>query len=261
MKFLAAILLFLATVLAMVDAHGYMLQPPIRGGINVDNKRMKGYNALHHSFLGYRAKGYTLTYPCGGYPVGQVTNMKAGEVINVRFGASGMKAADLKRQVPSKGYKKKGSIKQARHGGGFCEFSLSYDNAKTFYTIARYSRTCPDAYHRWKVRIPSNAPSCTTRGQCLFVWTWTASILDQFYMNCADINLRGAKGGKLDKKKHPTIQLFDFKSSKLKTQPRQRIITPGDGEKLWEGMGPNKNEEKMNLRNELPPLPKFTRRP
>ena len=110
------------------------------------------------------------------------------------------------------------------------------------------------AYYRWPVRIPPRAPSCTTKGRCLFVWTWTANILDQFYMNCADISLQGVKGGSLPK---IPIQLFDFKSSKLKKQPLQRITAPGDGSKHRSGPGPNPTEVKKNLRNELVPLPKF----
>ncbi|KAF9978617.1 hypothetical protein BGZ73_001533 [Actinomortierella ambigua] len=248
MKFLANIIVLLATVLAMAAAHGTIVYPPPRGGMGERN-----YNGRVHAFLGYRDKVHSVTYPCGGYPVGRVTPMRAGQRIDVRFGSSSMPNSNIKNQ-PKKPSSPKNEFSQARHGGGFCEFSLSYDNGKTFYTIARYTRTCPDAYYRWPVRIPPRAPSCTQRGRCLFVWTWTANILDQFYMNCADIELRGVKGGSLPK---VPIQLFDFRSKLLKKQPQLRITAPGDGIKHRSGTGPISKEVKMNLRNQLPPLPKF----
>lgn len=52
------------------------------------------------------------------------------------------------------------NIDQARHGGGTCEFSLSYDGGKSFHVIATYTKTCPDAGYEWPVKIPKNAPSC-----------------------------------------------------------------------------------------------------
>ncbi|KAG0269908.1 hypothetical protein DFQ27_001457 [Actinomortierella ambigua] len=248
MKSLASIILFLATFVAVVSAHGALLFPTPRGGY-----RTKGYNGRVHAFLGYRDKVHSLTYPCGGFPPVPPTPMRAGQRIDVRFAVPKMPDRDFNKQPkkPSSGKQ----MEQARHGGGFCEFSLSYDNGKTFYTIARYSRTCPDAYYLWPVRIPPRAPSCTRKGQCLFVWTWTAHILDQFYMNCADITLRGSSKPNL---KRVPIQMFDFRSKLLKKQPQLRITAAdGDGGKTKAGPGPNPNEIRMNLKNQLPPLPKF----
>lgn len=75
----------------------------------------------------------------------------------------------------------KKSIDEARHGGGLCEFSLSYDGGKSFHVIATYTKTCPDAAYEWPVRIPDNIRSCDDPGKCLFAWSWTAALIAQFY--------------------------------------------------------------------------------
>ncbi|KAF9367477.1 hypothetical protein CPC16_006459, partial [Podila verticillata] len=117
-----------------------------------------------------------MRFPCGGYaPSGKVTNMKAGQVIPVRFYASGMKSKDIAKQPKITSANRQ--FAQARHGGGTCEFSLSYDGGKSFRLIGRYTKSCPDAYYEWPVRIPKNVPSCTTKNKCLFVWSWTAHVL------------------------------------------------------------------------------------
>ncbi|KAI8594436.1 hypothetical protein EDD21DRAFT_88668 [Dissophora ornata] len=68
------------------------------------------------AFIGFKDSKWNMRFPCGGYAPGPVTNMKAGDTVNVRFFASGMKAADIKKQPkptsPSK------QFSQARHGGG-----------------------------------------------------------------------------------------------------------------------------------------------
>ncbi|KAF9105151.1 hypothetical protein BGX27_009790 [Mortierella sp. AM989] len=230
MKFVALLLVFV-TLLANVAAHGGLLYPPPRGGYGT-----KHYNGRFHTWIGYKDKVWTQRFPCGGYKMGPITKMKAGQVINVRFFASSMKAKDIKTQPklvsPSR------QFKQARHGGGTCEFSLSYDGGKTFRRIARYTRSCPDSYYLWPVRIPKNVPSCTTKGKCLFVWSWTANILAQYYQNCADIHLTGVKGGKLPPK---GIAIVDFKGRKM------GVTAPGDGIKHTAGKGPTKKQINDNM--------------
>ncbi|KAG0371331.1 hypothetical protein BC939DRAFT_504772 [Gamsiella multidivaricata] len=230
MKFIAT-LLVLVSLIASATAHMALLYPTPRGGYGT-----KQYNGRIHTWIGYKDKTWTQRFPCGGYAPGPVTNMKAGQVINVRFLASSMKAKDIKTQPKPTSSSKQFS--QARHGGGTCEFSLSYDGGKTFRLIGRYAKTCPDAYYHWPVRIPKNVPSCTTKNKCLFVWSWTANILAQYYHNCADIRLTGVKGGKLPKK---GIQVVDFKPYKMK------VTANGDGNKHKSGGGPTKKEINDNM--------------
>ncbi|KAI7830171.1 hypothetical protein BC939DRAFT_301265 [Gamsiella multidivaricata] len=119
-----------------------------------------------------------------------------------------------------------------------CEFSLSYDGGKTFRLIGRYTKSCPDAYYEWPVKIPSNVPSCTKKNQCLFVWSWVASILPQYYQNCADVSIEGVDGGKLPSR---SIQMVDFPGHP------QRVTAPGDGAGENMGKGPNPSEVEANL--------------
>ncbi|KAF9088028.1 hypothetical protein BGX27_002809 [Mortierella sp. AM989] len=231
MKFTVALLLIISYI-AVASAHMGMLYPTPRGGYGT-----KQYNGRFHAFIGYKDSRWTLRFPCGGYAPGPVTKMKAGEVINVRFYSSSMKSADLKKQPRPTSPKRQFS--QARHGGGQCEFSLSYDGGKTFGLIGRYTRTCPDAYYQWPVKIPKNVPSCTTKNKCLFVWSWTANILPQWYMNCADIRLSGVANGKRPK---GDIQIVDFKGRKT------GVKAPGDGNSHRSSTGPSKKEIENNMK-------------
>lgn len=43
----------------------------------------------------------------------------------------------------------KNKMSEARHGGGMCEFSLSYDGGESFHVIGTYTKTCPDGMLRF----------------------------------------------------------------------------------------------------------------
>ncbi|KAG0223627.1 hypothetical protein BGW42_005743 [Actinomortierella wolfii] len=196
-----------------------MMRPVPRGGYGT-----KDYNGRVHAWIGYKG----LKYPCGGFPPGPVTKMKAGEQIDVLFWTPGITDTT---KIPTK------KLKQARHGGGFCEFSLSRDGGKSFQVIGSYSYSCPDVYYSWPVRIPRNIPDCKEKGKCLFAWSWTANLVKQFYHNCADVEISGVKNGKW-----PTtnIQLYDFKPHPYRT-------FPGDGKSHDKGKGPDPRERARNL--------------
>ncbi|KAF9896673.1 hypothetical protein BX616_006973, partial [Lobosporangium transversale] len=190
------------------------------------------------TFIGYEDDTWKARFPCGGFAPGPVTELKAGEVVPVRFLASSMKKKDIKTQPRPTNSKHR--FKQARHGGGTCEFSLSYNGGRTFHLIGRYTKSCPDAYYEWPVKIPSNVPSCNKKNQCLFVWSWTANILPQYYQNCADVIIKGVANGKLPSK---GIEIVDFPGHK------QGVKAPGDGAGENMGKGPNKHEINANLNN------------
>ncbi|KAF9346817.1 hypothetical protein BGX26_001670 [Mortierella sp. AD094] len=207
-----------------------LLYPMPRGGIR-DTKQFDG---KVHAFIGFDSDR---ALPCNGYKnPGPVTNLKAGEVINVRFWGPALPEKYLDT-LPPKG-SASSQINQARHGGGLCQFSLSYDNGKTFHLIGQYSKSCPDFYYDWPVKIPENAPSCDKPGQCLFVWSWTAVNVPQFYINCADVTIQGkASGGKLNSK---SIQIDDAKGYKM------GVTEPGDGAGDKRGNGPIQSQVQAN---------------
>ncbi|KAF9936731.1 hypothetical protein BGZ75_005372 [Mortierella antarctica] len=179
-----------------------------------------------HSWIGDRGK----KFPCGGYPKGPVTEYRAGQVIPVRFWTFGV--ADYKKFPPTI----KGGD-QARHGGGYCEFSLSYDGGKQWKVIGQYTRTCPDIFYEWPVLIPKNAPSCTDSNKCLFSFSWVAFSVNQFYHHCANVIIHGVKNGKL-----PTL---DMTVQDLK-DPR-RVHAEGDRKKgKGRGSGPDPSEVRLN---------------
>jgi hypothetical protein len=86
----------------------------------------------------------------------------------------------------------------APHGGGHCQWALSYDGEKTWVVIKTEIRTClqitPDMYdsYRIPVKLPIDAPS----GNVTFMWLWINAIGDrELYSNCADIWIDGQNGG------------------------------------------------------------------
>ncbi|KAG0314145.1 hypothetical protein BGZ99_008343 [Dissophora globulifera] len=202
------------------EAHMALLYPTPRGGFGT-----KAFDGRIHTFIGYQG----LKYPCGGYPKGPVTHFKAGDLVDVRFWTPELKDVT---KLPTK------KMSQARHGGGLCEFSLSYDGGNSFNVIASYSKTCPDAFYKWPVRIPSNVPGCNKSGKCLFSWSWTANLVPQFYHNCADVTIQAtSKSTRMPTQK---MQKYDFKGVK------QNVVFPGDGSSHGEGKGPLANEKAAN---------------
>ncbi|KAG9063854.1 hypothetical protein KI688_003966 [Linnemannia hyalina] len=213
-------------------AHMSLLYPVARGS---PGDKQFDYEA--HEFVGYSNKR---TLPCNGYnKVGHITKLKAGQIINTRFWGSALKKnynSDLP-QRPRSGGKQ---INQARHGGGFCQYSLSYDGGKTFHLIAEYKESCPDFYYEWPVKIPDNVPSCNERGKCLFVWSWIAVNVPQFYISCADVEIDGVNNGKWSQKKG--IQIVDAPGYP------QNVVKPGDDAGNKMGKGPHPDDIARNLK-------------
>ncbi|KAF9930834.1 hypothetical protein FBU30_011201 [Linnemannia zychae] len=215
-------------------AHMGLLYPPARGSI-VDRKQ---YDGETHAFIAYDRKR---TLPCNGYnKVGPITPLKAGQIVNARFWGPAL-SDKYNNNLPPMPIGKSKELNQARHGGGFCQFSLSYDGGKSFHLIAEYHRSCPDFYYAWPVKIPDNVPDCHERGKCLFVWSWTAVNVPQFYINCADVVIDGVKGGKWNSKKG--IEIVDAPG-----HPKN-VVKPGDGFGDSMGRGPSEDDKQRNLHN------------
>ncbi|KAJ1910731.1 hypothetical protein IWQ60_010500 [Tieghemiomyces parasiticus] len=83
----------------------------------------------------------------------------------------------------------------AIHGGGNCQFSLSYDGGKTFVVIMTIMRTCFKNGLKFSVPIPPNAPS---GDMVVFSWSWANAVGNrEFYQTCSDIAIKGKTGGSI----------------------------------------------------------------
>ncbi|KAG0051653.1 hypothetical protein BGZ83_003483 [Gryganskiella cystojenkinii] len=87
----------------------------------------------------------------------------------------------------------------AAHGGGHCQWALSYDNGKTWVVIKTLIRDClrgvPNSgSYAVSVPIPKNAPS----GKVVFQWLWNNAIGNrELYSNCVDMEIKGTNGGSI----------------------------------------------------------------
>ncbi|KAJ2705019.1 hypothetical protein FB645_002805 [Coemansia sp. IMI 203386] len=87
------------------------------------------------------------------------------------------------------------------HSGGHCQFSISYDNGKTFAVIHEELQYCfvgskPDDYTE-EVSIYDytfTLPDLPASDTAVFVWTWVAAVGNrEFFMNCADIIIENSE--------------------------------------------------------------------
>ncbi|KAJ2454631.1 hypothetical protein EV183_001379 [Coemansia sp. RSA 2336] len=112
----------------------------------------------------------------------------------------------------------------AAHGGGHCQFSLSYDGGKTFVVIHEELQYCffngPSSGNTAQVteytfKLPAEVPNSDS---VIAAWTWVNAIGNrEFYMNCADIKIVGSSSSSYTGKEivianhqgYPTIQQFN----------------------------------------------------
>ncbi|KAG0289641.1 hypothetical protein BGZ96_006835 [Linnemannia gamsii] len=157
-----------------------------------------------------------LSTPCGRYqsiascpepPPGQVRDVN----INAPIGTNiGINQKLCKSSVPypfsSRTIYKAGETIQtaysigSSHGGGHCQWALSYDGEKTWVVIKTMIRAClqvsPDLEVQAKYRIPVQLPDDLPSGNVTFMWLWFNAIGQrELYSNCADIRVVGRDGG------------------------------------------------------------------
>ncbi|KAJ2612353.1 hypothetical protein H4S08_002737 [Coemansia sp. RSA 1365] len=85
----------------------------------------------------------------------------------------------------------------AVHGGGHCQFSLSYDGGKTFAVVHQLIKYCfvggdgvpGGRTNKYTFDLPKNVPSSD---KVVFAWSWINNLGNrEFYMNCADVTISG----------------------------------------------------------------------
>ncbi|KAJ2522758.1 hypothetical protein H4217_000545 [Coemansia sp. RSA 1939] len=112
------------------------------------------------------------------------------------------------------------------HNGGHAQFSVSYDNGKTFavvYEVLEHAFYNKNTYSdtpevlKYTFTLPTDLPSSE---KAVFAWSWVSPKADgstSFYMNCADVEIKGSSstsytGRKTviaDVKGYPTIAASD----------------------------------------------------
>ncbi|KAG5459138.1 MAG: hypothetical protein BJ554DRAFT_497, partial [Olpidium bornovanus] len=110
-------------------------------------------------------------FPCKGYPPkGNVATLRAGGEVRVELTGG------------------------APHGGGHCQFAVSYDGGRSFGVLKTLVRNCMAGGEGLTpaVALPADLPACSS---CVFAWTWINAIGNrEFYMNCADVEIQSAGG-------------------------------------------------------------------
>ncbi|KAG0049899.1 hypothetical protein BGZ83_005274, partial [Gryganskiella cystojenkinii] len=155
-----------------------------------------------------------LKFPCArGSPLAGCPKPSAGQTIdydlNSPIGTHDSKNSPIcKNIVPSQTrtkIKAGASISTqynvgASHGGGHCQWALSYDGGKTWVVLKTVLRSClkgisQGGQYSVSVPIPKTAPN----GNAVFMWLWNnAQGNRELYSNCADITIEnGANGGSL----------------------------------------------------------------
>ena len=145
-----------------VYAHIFMQSPPSRRNKYSEyytNNRLVDYNIM----APLNIPGYS--FPCKGFPKGPATADFYSKNIAVTLEGS------------------------AVHGGGHCQFGISYDDTN-FVVLKTVIRTCLIDGMSYNVPLPSNMPS----GKVTFFWTWVNAIGNrEYYMECADVNIQNGQ--------------------------------------------------------------------
>ncbi|KAJ2826188.1 hypothetical protein IWW50_002493 [Coemansia erecta] len=81
----------------------------------------------------------------------------------------------------------------ATHGGGHCQFSLSYDSDKTFVVVHEIFGHCfgeDQSQREFTFTLPAGLPSSKSAD---FAWTWVPAMsgAPEFYMGCSNVAIKG----------------------------------------------------------------------
>jgi hypothetical protein len=86
----------------------------------------------------------------------------------------------------------------AKHGGGHCQWAISYDQGKTSVVIHTLIREClRSATDGGTFSIPVPIPKGLPNGKATFMWIWNNAIGNrELYCNCAEIEIVGGSNVK-----------------------------------------------------------------
>jgi hypothetical protein len=133
----------------------------------------------------------------------------------------------------------------AVHGGGSCQFAVSYDAGMTWGVLHSIVGNCPTEGASYTFDVPAGLPSAKN---VLFAWTWFNKVGNrEMYMNCAAVDVMGSSGSielpKMFEANHfadqcttPDSQDVDFAKPTLNNCPADKLVTPDM--KVTIGSGP-----------------------
>ena len=113
----------------------------------------------------------------------------------------------------------------ATHNGGSCQFSLSYDEGKTFHVIKSIEGNCAGGpnNNKFDFTVPADAKS----GKAIFAWTWFNHTGNrEMYMNCAAVTITGSGTSTLADR--PEIFVANV-GKQCKTQDESDLAFPDPG--------------------------------
>jgi hypothetical protein len=168
-------LFYLANLLLGINAHISMSYP-----ISRRNQLSKFYRDSNNVDYDLRtplyAKPNNFTFPCKGFPVGPSTTTYNDNTISITLEGT------------------------AVHGGGHCQFGISYDN-KNFLVLKTVLNSCLLDTMTYTFNLPDNAPG----SDLIVFWTWINRIGNrEYYMECADVTVNN--NSIIDKNKEVTLK-------------------------------------------------------
>jgi len=145
-------------------AHIFMREPPSRRNKYSEyyvNNGLVDYNIMAPLNSGY-------LFPCKGFSRGPSTRVVNGNNVKIELEGS------------------------ATHGGGHCQFGITYDD-RTFIVLKTVLDDCLVNSMSYEMELPNNIPS----DDVTIFWTWMNRIGNrEYYMECADITLNNQNGDK-----------------------------------------------------------------
>lgn len=191
----------LFNIFNLLILNGYNAHISMSFPISRKNKLSEYYRNINDVNYNIRSPLYTdtdkFTFPCKGFPVGPPTTTYNSNSITVKLEGT------------------------AIHGGGHCQFGISYDN-KNFIVLKTVLNSCLLDSMSYTFKLPNNAPG----GNLTVFWTWINRIGNrEYYMECADVTVNnGVFGNTIIKGKelvianilnHPTIPEWSIGASSL----------------------------------------------
>lgn len=142
------------------NGHIFMHSPPSRH--NLYSEYYVSNNLVNYDLRSpLNASPDFFTFPCKGFSVGPPTYTFNSNQISITLEGT------------------------ATHGGGHCQFGISYDN-QNFVVLKTVLKTCLLDTMTFTFDLPSNAPD----GNLIVFWTWINRIGNrEYYMECADVNI------------------------------------------------------------------------